>query len=433
MKMTMSRRVAMAAIVAGMAIPLMLPSQISARVLSGSVTERKINRKINSLLKSARKSHDSGKIQQALDTYWKILELDPNETFAYLELGEIYVKLKIFDRAVELLEPGLKLASREMDNETVCYYFCIMTEAYLGLNKTGEANKSLIKAAKTSPKSPMPRKILGDIYLANNRIADAFKAYKKAIELDPDYVPAKEKLGELTAAYGDQSHVKTKNKKAIAEKAVKLPASGTSKASQTTTSVASNTTENNPLTDSAKADQTIIAMPAPAVSEPASEPAAINKTVANIAEPEPTPTTTDNSEEKKEVSPVLDRPRPVPAPVVPTVILVKEPPTASTATAAVDPVDADSAMIDEQIDKLLAGSPEDKKGAAAYLVKLEEKGLNHVEELLYDSDPEVRIIAIRVLPEFKAYTDRVKTMLDDASEDPDPSVVEEIKKALGSL
>ncbi|MDD3146853.1 MAG: hypothetical protein PHD82_06085, partial [Candidatus Riflebacteria bacterium] len=72
---------------------------LDARVLSGSVTERKQNRKIESMLKSARKNYDSGKVQPALDNYWKILELDPNETFAYLELGEIYVNLRIYDRA----------------------------------------------------------------------------------------------------------------------------------------------------------------------------------------------------------------------------------------------------------------------------------------------------------------------------------------------
>lgn len=424
MKMSISRRVAMAAIVAGMAMPLILPSQIQGRVLSGSVTERKINRKINSLLKSARKSYDSGKVQQALDTYWKILEIDPNETFAYLELGEIYSRLKIFDRAIELLEPGLKLASREMDNETICYYFCIMTEAYLGLGKTGEANKSLIKAAEASPKNPMPRKILGDIYLSNNRIADAFKAYKKAVDLDPDFAPAKEKLGELTATYGDQTHVKTKNKKAIAEKAVKLSPSKSINKTQTNTDVSLKVPQEKPETNSEKTDQIII--PTPPVSENASEPTKVDTKISSTTDSEPSAV----SEEKKETSPAIERPRPVPAPVVPTVILAKEAPTA---TAAVDPVDADSALIDEQIDKLLAGSPEDKKKAADYLVKLEEKGLNQVEELLYDSDPEVRIIAIRVLPEFKAYTDRVKIMLDDASEDPDPSVVEEIKKALGNL
>ena len=202
---------------------LLLPQQLEARVLAGSVTERKINRKIASMLKAARRNYDNGKVQVALDNYWKILEIDPQETFAYLELGEIYVELRIYDRAIELLEPGLTMAQREMDKDTICYYFCILTTAHLALNQTGQANKTLIKAAEASPKNPMPRKILGDIYLANNRIADAIKAYKKALEFDPDYQPAREKLGEVVAKHGERPQEAKVDRRELAKKAEPLP------------------------------------------------------------------------------------------------------------------------------------------------------------------------------------------------------------------
>jgi len=89
--------------------------------------------------------------------------------------------------------------------------------------------------------------------------------------------------------------------------------------------------------------------------------------------------------------------------------------------------------INDQLDKLLAGSPEEKKTATSFFLKLEDKGLTEVEELLYDPDPEARIIGIRTVVEFKAYKQRVKTMLEDAMEDPDPTVIEEIEKALAQL
>ncbi|HMM61337.1 MAG TPA: hypothetical protein PKC25_14530, partial [Candidatus Rifleibacterium sp.] len=111
---------------AAVAAFLSVPCVGDARVLAGSVTERKQNKKIESMLKSARKNADSGKVQKAIESYWKILELDPNETFAYLELGEVYVNLRIFDRALELLELGLTMAEREMDRDTVCYYYSIL-------------------------------------------------------------------------------------------------------------------------------------------------------------------------------------------------------------------------------------------------------------------------------------------------------------------
>lgn len=444
-----SQRLAKTFIAAAIAVPFLLPPAVEARVLSGSVTERKTNRKITSMLKSARKSFDSGKVQQALDAYWKILELDPHETFAYLELGEIYVNLRIYDRAIELLEPGLTMAQREMDRETICYYFCILTQAHLSLNQTGEANKSLIKAAEASPQNPMPRKILGDIYLANNRIADAFKAYKKAVELDPNYQEAKEKLGELTAQYGDSPQAKPRDKATISQKAVKLPATKaadpkTTPKPQPSTIVAAAPAPDQPEPSTAVVannpdDITPLPMPEPVNTAPISSaaridrpkpvPASAKDSVATPTRPLPEETPTASVT----VAAVTERPRPV---AVATATTAAEPSkTIATATPATnaDAPSADTAQIEEQIDKLLAGTTEEKKAATSFFVKLEEKGLTEIEELLYDSDPEVRIIAIRILPEFKAFNQRVKTMLNDASEDPDPSVIEEINKALQAM
>ena len=94
---------------------------------------------------------------------------------------------------------------------------------------------------------------------------------------------------------------------------------------------------------------------------------------------------------------------------------------------------ASPAEIEAQIDKLLAGTPEEKSVAVSFFVKLGEKGLTEIEELLYDPDPEVRVLAVQTLPQFTAFAPRVKTMLQDASDDPDPIVIEEINKALQGL
>ncbi|HMM59494.1 MAG TPA: hypothetical protein PKC25_05095, partial [Candidatus Rifleibacterium sp.] len=94
---------------------------------------------------------------------------------------------------------------------------------------------------------------------------------------------------------------------------------------------------------------------------------------------------------------------------------------------------ANPAEIEAQIDKLLAGTPEEKSVAVSFFVKLGEKGLTEIEELLYDPDPEVRVLAVQTLPQFTAFAPRVKTMLQDASDDPDPIVIEEINKALQGL
>ena len=85
--------------------------------------------KVVSLLNSARKQVDKGKMQDAITTYWKVLELDASEPYAYLELGELYKNLRIYDRSIEMLTSGLDLAN-ELDADTVCNYYCILVEVY---------------------------------------------------------------------------------------------------------------------------------------------------------------------------------------------------------------------------------------------------------------------------------------------------------------
>lgn len=477
-----------ALLAAAMAAFINIPSIGDARVFSGSVTERKQNKKIESMLKSARKNVDSGKVQKAIESYWKILELDPNETFAYLELGEVYVNLRIFDRALELLEPGLTIAEREMDRDTVCYYYCILTQAHLGLNQIGQANKALIRAAEASPKNPMPRKVMGDIYLANDRVADAMKAYRKAVELDPGYQPAVEKLGELVAKYGDKPPAKQQDKQVIKAKAEKLPqpaapgqtpqktpAKPAPEKIAATPAPASSESTARPVPvktgEMIPADEPVLAMP---IAKPANDKATEKKSAAGTQnEPSATPASAS------EVPPaavtaepaVTARPTPMQASEEPsknarakteqgqTTQSVDSAGEQAAATPAADPASgtavasaapsatatnqvaaaADTGMtatpaeIETQIDKLLAGTPEEKSVATSFFVKLGEKGLTEIEELLYDPDPEVRVLAVQTLPQFTAFAPRVKTMLQDANDDPDPIVLEEINKALQGL
>jgi len=482
-----------ALLAAAVAVFLSVPGISDARVLAGSVTERKQNKKIDTMLKSARKNADSGKVQKAIESYWKILELDPNETFAYLELGEVYVNLRIFDRALELLEPGLTMAEREMDRDTVCYYYCILTQAHLGLNQIGQANKALIKAAEASPKNPMPRKVMGDIYLANDRVADAMKAYRKAVELDPAYQPAVEKLGELVAKYGDKPPAKQHDKQGIKAKAEKLPnpvapdqtsqqtpvKPAPEKIAAVTPAPVNSKSAARPVpvkvNEAIPADEPVLTMPAakPATgkvseeepeADTQNEPSAAAPVTASASEvipataaepfvtarPTPMQTSVEPVQNTDSVPEAGQTSEPAGSAGVQTSAADTASPATSTTAATAVPAatatapvagsqNADAgvasapAEIEAQIDKLLAGTPEEKGVATSFFVKLGEKGLTEIEELLYDPDPEVRVLAVQTLPQFTAFTPRVKTMLQDASDDPDPIVIEEINKALQGL
>jgi hypothetical protein len=356
-----------------------------------------MNRKIERLLKSARKDYDKGNVQPALDAYWKILEIDPQETIAYLELGEIYYELRIYSRAVELLEPGCEAAEREIDPDAVSYYYSVLTKTYIELNQLGLAAKSLIKAAEAAPKNPLPRKILGDIYLANKRIKSAYKAYKKALSFDPAYEPALEKIAAMESTY--KKELAAYQKKTVAKPAPKAK---------------------SPATTSKPDDQIEVTavdqrpMPLPIGTARPRKPQQPAKPARQ--KPEPAPVT----EPDKQPSAATAASRPVP-----TSRPVQQP--------ATKPVATNPAEVDWHLDKLLAGNPEEKQKATAFFVSLENEGLIEIEELLFDPDPEVRIIGIRTIASFDSLKTRAANILKDASDDPDPAVKQEIQNALKNL
>eukprot|EP01156_Anaeramoeba_ignava_P016188 Anaeramoba_ignava/a619263_22.p1 GENE.a619263_22~~a619263_22.p1 ORF type:complete len:421 (-),score=40.81 a619263_22:21-1283(-) len=390
-----------------------------ARVLSGSVTEKKLAKAITRLLKKARKNYDKNKVQQAIDTYWKILEISPETTIAYLELGYIYIDLQIYDRAIELFEPGLEMAKEEMlEPEVICEYFCLLTNAYIELGQMGHASKSLIKAAQNDPKHPLPRKILGDIYLSKNRIKDAIKAYKKAVQLDPDFQPAQEKLAELADKHSALYIASTaKKKKKISKK------------------------KSTPSTQIAKVKTQPKASPRP-VPIPMPAPSLIAK---KKAEPKPASTPKPIAKTKAESKPT-SRPLPNrPTAIANKTQVTKTPAKASPNKEFIDPEreaelkqqKQEEALIDSSleanIDKLLIGNPEEKEEALELLIELKEKGIEAIEDLLYDSDPDVRIIAVRSLAKFKDHKDKIKEIIKDSQDDPDEDVKEAIKSALIEL
>ena len=386
--------------------------------------------KVVSLLNSARKQVDKGKMQDAITTYWKVLELDASEPYAYLELGELYKNLRIYDRSIEMLTSGLDLAN-ELDADTVCNYYCILVEVYSITDQQGLANKALIKAAEASPRNPMPRKVLGDIYLKNNRIANAYKAYKKSLELDPYYQPAVDAMNSLKAEYGDKLPKEDKDSEYIKRVAVKLEDDKTAKEGSSTE-----------ITTQAKPSES-----KPAENAVAKRPETTEETVTDNEEQ-----TLETAEAAKpsnqKIAANSDRPMPLKAEDMPKPkpkkkakqkditeedISIAEAEAAEEQEGELETEEALAEAIDKNMDKFLEGNYTEKEEALTFFAKCGKPGLNAVEELLYDRNPEVRILAVRALVSFDQFPDDVRAILQDASDDSDEEVVEEIKKALSVL
>jgi tetratricopeptide (TPR) repeat protein len=407
--------------------PIMVsPLDARPRIMAGSETEKKMKKKVKSLLNKARKLSKKGQIKESIDMYWKIMEIDSNAAAAYLELGSIYSDLKLNDRAIELLEPGLELLENEYENpETMSEFYCLLTMLYFEKKELGKASQTLIKAAKKAPASPAPRKILGDIYLSRGRVKDAIKAYKKAVELDPDYQPAIKKLGEIAKENKFASETPRKRKIATPKKESPVLKARPIPVKKKTPPLKAKIIENN--AEVPISTEVIIPVKASKVQTKLSQP-------ESKESPTPTPTPTPMPASKPEPE-LQERPTPMD-----TIANSTSQPT----NLVVDERDIELAEtlkakkefkgnIDTVIDKLLIGNLQEKAEATEKLISLEDKGLHALEDLLYDSDPDVRIIAIRSLSKFSAHKNRVKIILQDSIDDPDPEVKKVLQSTLEGL
>lgn len=416
-------------------------SSTEARVMSGSITEKKQIAKVSKMLSSARKYVSKGKNQDAINTYWKILEINAYDPYAYLELGEIYKNLHIYDRAIEMLTSGLDYGKDEIDSDTLCKYYCVLTEVYVNNNQQGLANKSLIKATEIAPRNPLPRKILGDIYLNNNRVANAAKAYKKALELDPYYEPANKALNKLKSTYGDKLPKEDKDKEYIKKVAVKLLPNGESN---------NNSKKIDEIKSDNKENEKALSIKQPDINNEAEQQNTETKS-DEISQIKDINDSKKDSETKDSIIISDSRPLPLEANEIAKMNKKKNnrkkqnKPTPKTAE------EIEKAMREEEnfhqsanehedinnneryIDLFLSGNPTEKEEALNYFINQGKGGLSEIEELIYDSNPNVRILAIRALPLFDDYKNEVKSILQDASDDSDPEVIEEINKALNLL
>ena len=88
----------------------------------------------------------------------------------------------------------------------------------------------------------------------------------------------------------------------------------------------------------------------------------------------------------------------------------------------------------QYMEMFLAGNPTEREEAINYFINLGKPGLDEIEELIYDPNPNVRILAVRALPLFDDYKDDVKSILKEALEESsDSELAEEINKALSLL
>ncbi|MDD5081432.1 MAG: tetratricopeptide repeat protein [Candidatus Omnitrophica bacterium] len=143
---------------------------------------------------------------EATIVFWKTaIEREPNNVNAYYHVGNAYVELLDYERALEFFKKTVSV-----DPNFVLGYRDIGL-TYLSLEKYFEAIPYLEKAIKLSPESKEMASAyhsLGANQLRAGNFAEAEPYLRKAIELDPDFYTAYMNLGGMYAQLGEYDKAK---------------------------------------------------------------------------------------------------------------------------------------------------------------------------------------------------------------------------------
>ncbi len=132
----------------------------------------------------------AGNTEGAIETFRKILEIDPTSVNAHLEIGRIHAAAEAFDRASEEYFAGLaknEKADPEIDYENDPFFTALLglTSEYGQRSRFDDAVALLEKLAERAPKYGFVWSNLGLVYRDSGKFEKARDAYAKAAELLP--------------------------------------------------------------------------------------------------------------------------------------------------------------------------------------------------------------------------------------------------------
>jgi tetratricopeptide (TPR) repeat protein len=133
--------------------------------------------------------YESGKYKDAIDAYKRAIKVDPDYTYAHLNLGVAYLKSHMQKNAVQALK---RLTRIDPDDAKGHYNLGV---AYYESGKYKDAIEAFKQAIRINPDFVDAHYNLGKAYGRAGKYKDAIDAYKQAIKIDPDNTYAHLNLG----------------------------------------------------------------------------------------------------------------------------------------------------------------------------------------------------------------------------------------------
>ncbi len=149
------------------------------------------------LLDQAQNQHQQGQLNEALETYCKILKEDPQQPDVYHWAGIVLSQLERFSDALIYFDSAIKYDPR---NAT---FYNSKANALVRLGKLVEATLAYDRALKVDPTYVTALTNLANCFYRQKKINDAKKCYQKAIRLRSDFPSAHFNYARLLAEYGE--------------------------------------------------------------------------------------------------------------------------------------------------------------------------------------------------------------------------------------
>ena len=134
--------------------------------------------------REALEAFDKGDMQGARKKFLKLLDLEPDNFFALVNIGTVECRLKMWDAAVQHLKRAVRLQPESGPA------WLALGAMYCDRDQLDEALAALSQAVLYSPKDPKAHNYLGVTIGKKGWLTGAESELERAIELDPDYAEA---------------------------------------------------------------------------------------------------------------------------------------------------------------------------------------------------------------------------------------------------
>ena len=135
--------------------------------------------KLRAMINQADELASSEQYREAEKKYIEILSLDPKNITAYKGLGKVYMFLKEYDHAKEVLKQAIKLDKK--DDEVYAELATVETN----LGNFDQAETDLLESIAQNPVLAAHHIDLGKVYAAKGEMEKALVQYQEAVKLEP--------------------------------------------------------------------------------------------------------------------------------------------------------------------------------------------------------------------------------------------------------